>query len=1056
MKKLTYILAFLFTGLLSAQTIGYDDLTLAGGGGGGADQTITDFSITSNVLTITLENGGTETVDLSPYLDNTDSQTVTDLSITGTTLSITLSGGGSAVTVDLASLGSGESNANIVVASVESDLSSIDNVGKIAEIREDITLSGNLTLAENVKLAYAGGTINLNGHTITGNNTQILPDHSKPFIDAFSGTIAGTWNSPKDLFITNFGAKGTGGNILKDGAITVGTATFTSASATFTANDIGKFIAIVGANTSPSAGAVLRTTITGYTDANTVTIGTNALATVSGANAVYGYDNYNAVKNALYVRNQKSGNLFVPDGEYWHSAQLQSSTGSVAPAGWVVGNGTSDINIEGFGGTFRLIPHDVARSYTITTYKTKNSGFKNLKFIGDYELHPTEGVGKIEHSHCINYGTMSFNSYGLGNQVSFYYGDGMISACDPQMTNNIDGLNVDNASTDSGTAIGSVSTIDGTINIVDTTKGHSTDLLPLTSTQFQNAKELGDKAWFMVTGGSFGGWGNFVTPYYRAYFYDDSDTFIEASEILSLYDKIIIYKDEWKKVRIEFDAPANIDDVAVDLRPSLQAEGLVFRNNIIHSCGRQGISNPPGKSDISYNTFYNIGGLAAGPGYAIDVEDQRELLKDVNIEGNVIWDCWGGIKLIGATNVTITKNIIKKHTKLLPDAPTVDVHVGISSTGRNTIITDNITYNLQNTLDRQDIFSNNKMIGGILNYSANGSIIENNYLLNVSTISVLNSAKDRVGYPAIFRNNKRYYNIPFSGHWFRDDNNATDIKGDEITFNYIGNLSNLVTINPTFQETGLNDFDRLFLRSSQAIDYGGEWEGVTFKGILPTESTRDYSAGTGVFPMTTYKDCTIDHPMDFGSGDPVDRTIFDNTTVNSWIEFDLTEYSGVLSSPTTLTFKDSKFIIPDEYLWENANSNIFTTDDSNVNFVIEKCLFKNLNTYTLLSSQQRFMDLNHLGTTTWIDCTWEIAEATTIDMTNTSYWGATLGVMTFYNLTLSDNITLVKRSGDKFFYTRVHNDMPTYADDATAIADGYNCNGCTYKITGGGIGVIQN
>ncbi|WP_036384101.1 hypothetical protein [Muricauda sp. MAR_2010_75] len=57
------------------------------------DQQITDFSITSNILTLTLEDGGTQNVDLSQYLDNTDSQTVTDLSLSGNTLSITLSGG---------------------------------------------------------------------------------------------------------------------------------------------------------------------------------------------------------------------------------------------------------------------------------------------------------------------------------------------------------------------------------------------------------------------------------------------------------------------------------------------------------------------------------------------------------------------------------------------------------------------------------------------------------------------------------------------------------------------------------------------------------------------------------------------------------------------------------------------------------------------------------------------------------------------------------------------------------------------------------------------------
>ena len=101
------------------------------------DQEITDFDLnaTTNVLTITLENGNTETVDLSsldnagsddqalsisgntltledggtvnltPYLDNTDNQQITDFDLNATTnvLTITLEDGGTQM-VDLSGL----------------------------------------------------------------------------------------------------------------------------------------------------------------------------------------------------------------------------------------------------------------------------------------------------------------------------------------------------------------------------------------------------------------------------------------------------------------------------------------------------------------------------------------------------------------------------------------------------------------------------------------------------------------------------------------------------------------------------------------------------------------------------------------------------------------------------------------------------------------------------------------------------------------------------------------------------------------------------------------
>ncbi|MCO5726098.1 hypothetical protein, partial [Robiginitalea marina] len=90
-----------------------------------------DFSLTGNTLTLTLENGGTQdvdlsgyvstddqnltlsgntlgiedgnTVDLSPYLDNTDDQNISGSSLVGTNLTIGIENGTSE-TIDLSSL----------------------------------------------------------------------------------------------------------------------------------------------------------------------------------------------------------------------------------------------------------------------------------------------------------------------------------------------------------------------------------------------------------------------------------------------------------------------------------------------------------------------------------------------------------------------------------------------------------------------------------------------------------------------------------------------------------------------------------------------------------------------------------------------------------------------------------------------------------------------------------------------------------------------------------------------------------------------------------------
>lgn len=116
MKKILFITALLI-GFLGQSQIETDTTIVATSrkgrlmeyGKGGVigsstdNQQITDFSITSNILTVALEDGGTDTVDLAPYLDN---KNVASGSLSGTTLTLTLSDA-STVVIDLTGLGGG-------------------------------------------------------------------------------------------------------------------------------------------------------------------------------------------------------------------------------------------------------------------------------------------------------------------------------------------------------------------------------------------------------------------------------------------------------------------------------------------------------------------------------------------------------------------------------------------------------------------------------------------------------------------------------------------------------------------------------------------------------------------------------------------------------------------------------------------------------------------------------------------------------------------------------------------------------------------------------------
>jgi frataxin-like iron-binding protein CyaY len=102
------------------------------------DQQITDFSLSGNIITLTLEDGGTQaidltpvasgddqalslsgntlaledggTVDLTPYIDNTDDQQITDFSLTANVITLTLEDGGTQA-IDLSGLISNDDQA---------------------------------------------------------------------------------------------------------------------------------------------------------------------------------------------------------------------------------------------------------------------------------------------------------------------------------------------------------------------------------------------------------------------------------------------------------------------------------------------------------------------------------------------------------------------------------------------------------------------------------------------------------------------------------------------------------------------------------------------------------------------------------------------------------------------------------------------------------------------------------------------------------------------------------------------------------------------------------
>lgn len=114
------------------------------------NQQIIDFSITSNIATLELEDGGTETIDLSPYLDN---KNVASGSLSWPTLTLTLSDA-TTVNIDLSGIpSSGGGFANPATEILDMDGHNMINIA-VMYVRGSSTTNNDLVIGRNDSGSY--------------------------------------------------------------------------------------------------------------------------------------------------------------------------------------------------------------------------------------------------------------------------------------------------------------------------------------------------------------------------------------------------------------------------------------------------------------------------------------------------------------------------------------------------------------------------------------------------------------------------------------------------------------------------------------------------------------------------------------------------------------------------------------------------------------------------------------------------------------------------------------------------------------------------------------
>jgi hypothetical protein len=168
-----------------------------------------------------------------------------------------------------------------------------------------------------VYTVYTGPTSS-GAWTGTGDANYIVP--------ALEGTD-GIWS------VTDFGAKGDL-RWFSDANITTGTAILTSATANFSAADVGKTVAINGAAPPSTSGNVLTTTVASFQSTTQVTLAANATQTATNTNACIGTDNNTPIQAAINAQQSYGGRVKVPldsaGGKYLCAPGLIGAPGSQA------------------------------------------------------------------------------------------------------------------------------------------------------------------------------------------------------------------------------------------------------------------------------------------------------------------------------------------------------------------------------------------------------------------------------------------------------------------------------------------------------------------------------------------------------------------------------------------------------------------------------------------------------------------------------------------------------------------------------------------------------
>lgn len=496
------------------------------------------------------------------------------------------------------------------------------------------------------------------------------------------------------------------------------------------------------------------------------------------------------------------------------------------------------------------------------------------------------------------------------------------------------------------------------------------------------------KGHFVFGGGSFAGTAGLDVQNYWVAFYDntsiDGNTttgFIGKSEILETYQPVDI-PENCTHIRLIIYSPLNWAGLQATLYSPTHVEGMVW-DGIEASWGvRQGLSNSSPLSVVKNSLFeYNgrrYDGTTGSPGYGNDQEDGYQNLYGVSFFNNIWQNNKGGDFILkGPRDMIVAFN---RH--LYNTAPNwVNVNSISLANGERTMYMMNVAQDRTIDTGRNDHIALNNLQDVELVFTYENEVFANNHCYNCRFDEMIDAEDTGVAY---VKDNFFFWNKPL------DDSAWVGLDFDNLIF--IDNIWDFggYTAGGSF---------RLFNLSGPGSNLG-YIDRLTIRNLKGTSLSSD---GMQIY-VYDVKDLTSSVSLDVRRGSTRDVK-WEDIEVTGWVYLNLTDYpttnGGNSSLYDTWTFEDMDITIDDSGLI-GGSAYAFRTSADDLNVVW------NGGEIDMQVSSNRFMDLNHYGTTTFNNVTFIAPSAQTINLTTLAS-----GDDVIFNNCTFINVSVTLRVGDE-------------------------------------------